>query len=436
MTEPRASRGRGKGLVGGKFAFAAQASASGLSFLVQLVVARLLGANSFGAYSLVQNWAQLVAVPADLGASVAVSRVIPEHQAKGEPRLALGAVRAAIWGSWIGGIVLGSALLVFGSIFSLGLGGGWVLFLCCACVPLFTVSLTQMSLLRASSGVVSALTPYLLLQPVLVLAFVSMFRSGLTTEIAVGCTAAASIAVVVVNALILRSVRQRLSSAGSPMFALRKWLAKSLPLLAYNSFQLIFQRLDIILVGILLSPTAAGVYALTNRIASLASLMGNAYGSMSAPQMALAHWSGDGELVMRIFRQVRLVTSIPAIGVLLVAICFGRSILSLFGLGFESGYWALCIYALGQTLAVVCGPVGHLALVSGHARAMIVVNSSAGLISLVGYAILIPHYGIDGAAWASSLGTIARNVGAVLVVQLHGYSAFWRSTHREDGVKS
>ena len=348
---------------------------------------------------------------------------MPEYRARGDRAGAHGAVRAAQFTTLTVGCVLAA------SVFALGVVAHWgpvtpgIAGIAMISAPLFALTLVQMNALRALGGVFTALAPSLVAQPALLLILSLALHDALDVKFVVVATVATlAMAAVVQAALIDRGTRPSETGEGVVRrYELRRWRQLSTPMLAINITQLAFQRLDIVVIGLLIDARSAGVYALANRMANLTSMMANSYATMIAPQLSHLHWSGRsddaGTLALRSLR----VTFAPAVGLFLAFLVAGHWLLGIFGPGFSSGYWALVIYAGGQLIDASCGPVGYLALMIGRERALFRQTVVGAVIAVVGYAVLIPTMGIVGAALANALGTVYKNVAAQFLVRQNGY---------------
>lgn len=417
----------------GGVSFVLQGSGTVLSFVTQTALARILGPLAFGEYTYATNFAQLASVPADLGASTSVSRLLPQHRVQGELDLVRGAVRLSRLIALTAGLGL-AALALFGSSI---LGSGPVrlslLALACVGVPLFALTLVQMNLLRALGEIFWALAPYVTFQPAVLLLFCAARRSDLTPLYVVAATVISLSALAGVQALLLR---RAMSSRGlwaqrTRAYDLAGWRRITLPLLMINLIQLIFQRMDIIAVGLLLGAKSAGIYALANRIAVVTGLMGNSYASAIAPQIAELHWSGRTSAAQALVLKTLRITVVPAAIIFLVIALDGGQLMAFFGHDYSAGKAALIAYAAGQLISVCFGPVGFMAAMIGQERAMVTRSATAALIAVVGYACLIPTLGLVGAAVANSVGVVYRNVAAQRLLRASGYRlTLWASFRR------
>jgi O-antigen/teichoic acid export membrane protein len=423
-------------LRGGALAFALQGSGTVLSFVTQAALARILGPLAFGQYTYATNFAQLASVPADLGGSTSVSRLLPEHRVNRQLDLVRGVVRlsrliALVVGLGIAGLALfGSRLLGSGPV-SLSL-----LALASIGVPLFALTLVQMNLLRALGEIFWALGPYLTFQPVVLLALCLARRHDLTPVYVVAATVGSLVALAAVQAALIRRAlaRRGLRVERSRAYDLGRWRRITLPMLTINLIQLVFQKMDIIAVGLLLGARSAGIYALAYRIAGVTSLMANSYASAIAPQIAELHWSGRTEAAEALVLKTLRTTLIPAAAVFLAIAVVGGHVMAFFGHGYVSGQAALVAYAAGQLVSVSFGPVGFMAAMIGRERAMASRSAVAALLAIVGYACLIPTMGLLGAALANAIGTAYRNIAARRLVGASGYRISLRAALQRSGA--
>ncbi|PZS12633.1 MAG: hypothetical protein DLM57_18525 [Pseudonocardiales bacterium] len=416
-------------------AFVLQSTGAGLNLAMQSSLAHVLGTTLFGQYSLAFNLSQLIATPADLGASSSVTRFIPQYRVLGQRGHLRGVLLAAqLVPLVVASLVAGAAAAVVAG-FGAGSAPVAVMLIAIAGIPLFVLSLVQMNMLRALGHIFWAFAPMLVLQPLVVLIAVVLLapRSSLVTYAWV--TVGALGAVVITSTCTVGLITRRLGLNESPrILELRHWWTVSLPMLLINVVQLVFQRLDIVAVAVLLDARSAGIYAIANRMAVAAASLQKAMLSIVAPQMSGLHWSGRSpELERLVLRGLRLVF-VPALLVTAVLAVAGGEFLGLVGEPYRAGYAALVVYALGQLISVGAGPVGWLATIVGEERSMARINTISAVLAVVGYAVLIPTIGIVGAAASNSAGIAYRNVAASRLARRHGYHislvrAFRRPAH-------
>jgi len=151
----------------------------------------------------------------------------------------------------------------------------------------------------------------------------------------------------------------------------------------------------------------------------------NAVTVASMPLIAEIHDRSDAKRLGAFFRTTTQWTTTFNLPFLLILLLFPHQLLSIFGKGFESGATALGILAWANLAVFATGPVGVIIDMTGNTWVKF-----ANSILLVGLAIvlnlvLIPPYGLVGAAVADLAANVLINVvrlGEVwLLLGLHPY---------------
>lgn len=400
-----------------------QAAGIGLRYLTQVVLARWLGPVGFGAYAYAMNLGQLVASPCDLGAATSGIRFVPQYVTTGDRDRLYGVVRlfTAV------PVVLGALAAVAGVAVVAGFGsgptGGSVLLVTLALVPVFALSEVMAALIRGFRDLVGAYFPTLVLQPVLVASAVGgvALASGdrVSALDAVALTAGAWVATVAVQAAWLRRRLRPLTTASRPLYDTREWARVSFPLLAMNTVQLVFQRVDVLVVGLLLGAKQAGIYTVAFRTAGLASIFQTAMNAAVAPRIGHLFWGERrAELEGAVLRAVRRIFP-PSLAVTVALVVLGRPLLSIFGEPFVAGWAAMAVYAAGQLASVSAGPVGWLMNLTGHQGKSAWITAATAALALAGYLVLVPVLGIVGAALANAAAVLVKNVWMSAMVRRH-----------------
>lgn len=91
---------------------------------------------------------------------------------------------------------------------------------------------------------------------------------------------------------------------------------------------------------------------------------------------------------------------------------------TVFGAEFISAAPALRIMAIGQFLNVLTGPVGSLLVMAGHERVQFLLAAGSALAMVVLGVILIPLFGLEGAAAAYAGSLAIRNIGSYVLARM------------------
>lgn len=395
--------------------FVLQVSSAGLGFLVSLALARWLGVRGFGVYSYVVVLVGFLSIPAVMGLDNLVVRfgsAARATQSWGEFR---GLVRwSNVLGLCLSLLIAGIAVLVVWlrrpymnpqavAVFWLGV----------ATLPLIVLIRLRQFTLRAVGRVVVGQVPEQILSPALMLAgitAVELLRPALTVELAMAVNVCALLVCFGVGAHLLRRSTPPGLKAARSTYEHRLWIRSAGMLFLVNAAQATTGRSDVLILGALKGASAVGVYGVAVRVAGVISLLQMASTTALAPEFAALHARGNREEIQRVARRSARLVSAGGLAVVIVCALFGRQILSIFGPAFALGAPSLVVLALGNLASVVVGPVGSVMLMTGHAgQAATSIAVSAGLNIALDFA-LIPPFGVQGAAVASSLGTIAWNL--------------------------
>jgi O-antigen/teichoic acid export membrane protein len=103
----------------------------------------------------------------------------------------------------------------------------------------------------------------------------------------------------------------------------------------------------------------------------------------------------------------------------------GPFVLSLFGAGFKAGYPTLLVVLTGLVLRAASGPVEYLLNMTGHHRDTLRVYACAAVANIALNLVLIPAFGIIGAAIATYTAMLGGNFCLYLLVRKRlGVKAF------------
>lgn len=192
--------------------------------------------------------------------------------------------------------------------------------------------------------------------------------------------------------------------------------------------QVCLQRADIALVVIIAGPVPGAVYTAATRFLVLGQLATSAIQQTSEPQLARLLALDDhlgARLVARRLTLWALLLAWPIY--LMIAVYAGFFLELFFGAPYGDGASVLKILALAMLFATAMGPLDVLLLMAGRSSLSLFNTTTALLIDVAGCLLLIPLWGITGAAAAWAAAIAAKNV--LCFVQVHrtiGVSPFSR----------
>lgn len=173
-------------------------------------------------------------------------------------------------------------------------------------------------------------------------------------------------------------------------------------------------RLDFLILGHLAGPVPLGIYAVASKFAELVKLPALAVTWVSYPQMARLGPDGSAKLVRR---QLPWLIGLGIAGAVVLALAAGPLLPALYGQEFVESVAPAAIIAVG----LVASPAGGLAsgyLLGTRRPGTNSVLQAVGLLATLGLdVLLIPHFGVIGAAVASAIAYLVTDLSTLLVVR-------------------
>jgi O-antigen/teichoic acid export membrane protein len=402
-------------LAGASAAFVLRAGGAGLKYLMEVLFARWLGTEAYGAFAYAYNWAQLLSIVAGLGLVTATLRFVPAY----EVEEAWGRLRGLV--GWSQRMTVGAGLLLAG----LGVSILWavsyehwitLVFGLASIIPMALIAV-QSSLMRGLKQMTAAFFGRYILWPVgsigavFLLLRATKMSSG---AIATGGVALALTVIALGQIGLIRWVFPDPVWAAEPDQSLaRRWFLVSMPLLLMSGFQMVLNRADVVMVGTLLGATEAGLYNAGARTARLLSFLLSAFNAIAAPMISEYWAQRDREGLEALFTGVIQWVFWPSVVLAVGLFAFGGPILRIFGPEFDIAWGVLVLVGVGQLINAVTGPVGYLMGLTGHERATAwVYGVSAG--ANVGLnLLLVPPLGLMGGAIATMISVALQNLWLV-----------------------
>jgi O-antigen/teichoic acid export membrane protein len=403
--------GRGIGLVAG--------------LAVSVLLARLLGPAGYGVYALALSVVALLTVPAELGL----------------PTLAIREVAVAIeqrnWGL-LRGMTLWSQRVVLATSVAVGLATAAVAYLWradfAADFPL-TLALAMVYFVVSSySGLIQgflqgvrefalALLPDLLALPTVFAAclalLVLVFGKALTPQLAMGVYASCGVLSLLAVLIAARVKLPAQARTAQPVVYGGQWLSGALPLCLTAGLTLVNSQLVVVLIGCLSSTRDVGLYRVAASGAGMAVIVGATLGGVVGPYIAAFHERGDVIRLGKLATYSAWVGALPAVALLALYALAGERLLHLvFGAAFVPALPALVLLTVGQTVNAATGVVQVLLNMTGHGRDTLRGVGLGAVTSALLCAALIPGFGVNGAAVASTAGIIAQSLYLVARVRL------------------
>ena len=185
---------------------------------------------------------------------------------------------------------------------------------------------------------------------------------------------------------------------------------------------------DKVMIGLLRNARELGVYAVAGALVAFVPVVLQAINQIFAPTISDLHASEQTLVLRRLFQRLAKWTFACTFPGACVLIVFSREFMSIFGTDFKSGWPILVIGTLGQLINCAVGSVGFMLLMSGNERKLLRVQIAMAALTMIANCFLIPRLGISGAAVGAALANTLTNLWCLHEVRKHlGFLPFTRS---------
>lgn len=397
-------------------------SGLGLIFLLQVMLARLMGPSNYGDYTVIITTVNLLLVLSVFGFDSSILRFLPSFIAKKDYSSANGFVRFSYRMITILSILCSIGLFIFlltkakknNIAFSEGLFWGVLL------IPFLAFVYQASAVLRSLNKIKTSLLSVYFLFPVLMgLTCLYYYYSNdrLTVDAAMlinlGCSA---VICIFINRR-ARKVLKEQAPSENLTFESRKWISVSSILFLTTAFDLLLRQSDILMVSYFLGNTKAGYYSVAAKLALLASLGLSVADYVFMPKIAALFESRQLMKLQQFVRNSSLQILSITLPVVFLLFLGGKWILGFFGNAFSFSYVPLVILLCGQVINAMTGMVGGLMSMTGYQKTFFAFYFFAFIIQFTLNIILIPIFDIVGAAIGSSLAMIFLNICAYIFVK-------------------
>lgn len=394
-----------------------------LTFVLQIFLARWMGQYEYGLFALVWSCIIIVGELLSFGFYNLIQRLIPEYRVTNQLTL----LRGAIWGSAttillasIGVSVL-LALIIYSLSITNALPANYAtpLIIGTVALPAFALADYLSGIGRSYGWMVRAFSPTAIFRPLAIMGL-------LVGLVAVGFNASANIAITSAVSAVWLTLLISLFSIGKKIpieerkgpreTKLRPWIMAALPMMMISSFELLLFNVDILMISHYLPPDQTGIYFAATKIMALVAFLNFAIGSAFTRRYAEAHASGDHAALSRIIQRSATLTFYPSLLMILFILAFNKQILSLFGEGFSEAHIVMLPLAIGLVCRALVGPGERILMMTGQQKITAIIYLGTVIADIVLNMLLIPLYGIWGAAIATTISFFI--MGALLLITI------------------
>ena len=420
---------------GGVTAFFIYGAGIGLTYCSQLVIARIVGVDTYGVYAYVFAWMVVLAYFSTLGFDVGLLRFVPAYEAERAWPLLQGVIqyaqrRAAFVGlSFVFiGICVVKAWTSSPELRSTFLAGF-------ALVPILALVRIRCSAVRAFGGVISALVPDRVVRDGTLIGILAIASLGLgltlNAPFVMVATLISSALGLVCAGLAMRHLRPRAIDHILPVYDAAAWRRAAIPLVILGATEALMNRTGVILLGWIADTKSAGIYSLAFNIALVVTLPRIAVNTLFAPVISDLYARSDKETMQVLIARAASWTFCAGICIAAALFILAEPLLAWFGAGYEAGVPALRILLISQVMAASAGSQLYVMTMTGHERSAAALLVCCAMTNAGASAVLVGMFGLTGAAIGTAVSLVVWNVAMALFLRrrlnlLPGVLAFFR----------
>lgn len=426
---------RGKSARAAGLIFAIRVFSAVLAFVLQVFLARWMGDTQYGVFVLVWVIALVLGGLSCFGLQTAIIRFITQYRTNGNEALLRGVLLAAPM------IVIGASLLVAGCgllvMYSFPdlVSEMYVVpfYLVLVCLPLLALEEIQEGIARSYDLPLIALGPVFILRPAGILVLMAgAWLAGFEANAVVAMSAAVIAALVstLYQSIMLWS---RIKAAISTEFLADKdlqtpvqrkyqmaiWAKVALPVFMAGGFYNLQANIDVMFVGYFLSPEKVALYYASLKVLAFVHFVHFALRTASAHHFSRYYSNNDMDGLADYARKIAQWSFWPTLLLASIMVLAGKYFLGMFGPQFVDGQVLLVILAAGIVARSTIGPAESLLSMTGQQNKLVLVLAVTLVCNIVLNIVLIPIFGVMGAAIATCIAMVFES--AALYAAVHRY---------------
>jgi O-antigen/teichoic acid export membrane protein len=389
-----------------------------LSLCTSVLLARLLGPFQLGQYAFIVTMIEILSIIALFGTPALIIREI----SAGMTKSAFGKVRGIM--TWTTKIttLLSIPLIIITALLFLqwnanngGTLSPTILIIAAGLILIEALSRQQTTTIQGLGKIVSSQVVSIIVASTLFLTFLMilmvLFPKDLSiTKIFLLLAISRIIALVMMRWEKKRALPSEVFQ-NKPEFYPNQWIKSALPLLLVGSMYIINTRIDIIMLGYLRDSADVGLYRVAQRGGQLMLFGVMAVDSVINPLAAKAWAQQQQKKLQQVLNKSTLMVLIFTLPLFVLYIVFGQNLINfIFGIEFKEAWLPLVILSCGYLSFVLFGRDGIILSMSNFEQFSAITITVGGVLNIILNLLLIPKYGIYGAAFATALALCFRMV--------------------------
>ncbi|WP_435078884.1 flippase [Halococcus sp. AFM35] len=374
-------------------------------FVINALLVRGLGPELYGVYAYAKSFIDLSNTVSTLGSDIAVLRFLPAYESdKAQQNQILGVASAA---SFVGSILIATVLFALAPLINQFTLDQAVF---TDVLRVFALALPFDTLAKIISGtfrglelpkyqvfVTKILRPLLRLTAIAVALFIGLSILG-----TIGVLVIASVGVFILGGIVLIYRTTLRPTAPRSVAEAYDFFEYSVPLMLSQAGTVLYNRIDVFMVGFFLSSEAVGFYNIGFLVSSIVTLPLTGFSQIFTPIASRLFDADEHDELEALYATVTRWSLTISLLAALIAIIYAHEILMLFGPSVVRGAPVLQLFALGQLLNAAVGPANYLLMMTDHERLSFLNHWVFGVANVALNYVFLVEFGFIGAAFATA----------------------------------
>jgi len=389
-----------------------------ISFVFNVILARMLGADGVGVYFLAYTVTRIASIIGRVGLDQAVLRYVAAGSSQGQLNQIVGVYRYAVLiTSTLS--VLATAIVflsapLFGQLFNEPSLVEPLRIMSFSIFP-WALIFIQSRALQGMERIGDSIFIEMLGIPFVNIPLVLVMTAGYGLIGAAGSYVISTFLILLLGVLLWRKITPDLRGVEGE-FDLKLLMTTSMPLFWVDFTIIVMGMTDTLILGVLATSTDVGIYDTAKRVSALAGAMLSPINMVVAPKFAGMYAKGEIQKLGRLARNSAKFVTVISIPYLVLFMLVPEWILSVFGSDFAEGAPALMVLALSGFVNAFTGSVGFILVMTGNEKLMRNNAIATSIFKIILQLSLIPFLGFLGAAIATAIADATRNLISVYLV--------------------
>ncbi len=398
----------------------------GINFVSQIVVARMLGIELFGLYALglvVFNVAQTLSM---IGLSQAAIRFVSIFYGEGNKAGVKGTIVQSIGLPFLLGGILGLVLFISAGNIANAFNSpelANVIKIVSFGIPFMSAMMVAIAVTRGFKKMHYFVYVKNFFHPIINLACVGiLYWFGFKLLGAISAWILAAVLGFMISIYFVKKEFPEFFKVKAN-YASKEILKFSVPLVLVGFLQMLMIRTDVLMLGCFQSSVEVGIYNAVSQIIMPLLMILMAFNSIFSPIVADFHNRKKLNELNHLFKIVSKWIFLLTLPIFIIMVISAKEVLNIFGLEFVPGSKALLILGVFLFLSTILGPVTETLIMSGRQKIEFYNTLGGFIMNLVLNFLLIPKFGIVGAAIATGISLLSLHL--VRLFEIIYYLNLW-----------